>query len=211
MSLLHSCTQTGALRCALVVSCILILVALAGAQDEKRPKISDEALERALNDKRYLQRQLKCALGEASCDPVGRRLKINVEKRDTATLLPLIIKWIKPGTRIMTDQWEAYKEISEHNFQHSIVNHSLEFVNAEDLSVHTQNVERMWRCVKETMRKHGRPHYHGFLYLSEFIYRHKKGNHSAPTMFLPFLEDISLVYPGLGKVGMTGNEVEEIV
>lgn len=28
-----------------------------------------------LKDKRYLLRQLKCALGEAPCDPVGRRLK----------------------------------------------------------------------------------------------------------------------------------------
>jgi hypothetical protein len=50
-------------------------MALGGPQDDRRPKISDEALERALNDKRYLQRQLKCALGEASCDPVGRRLR----------------------------------------------------------------------------------------------------------------------------------------
>lgn len=40
-----------------------------------RPAISDDALEKALTDKRYLQRQLKCALGEAPCDPVGKRLK----------------------------------------------------------------------------------------------------------------------------------------
>lgn len=40
-----------------------------------RPPISDDALEKALTDKRYLQRQLKCALGEAPCDPVGKRLK----------------------------------------------------------------------------------------------------------------------------------------
>jgi hypothetical protein len=67
--------QTAVLRCALIVACLFIIAALASPQEERRPKISDEALERALNDKRYLQRQLKCALGEASCDPVGRRLK----------------------------------------------------------------------------------------------------------------------------------------
>jgi hypothetical protein len=67
--------QTAVLKCVLIVACLFVVVALAGPQDERRPKISDEALERALNDKRYLQRQLKCALGEASCDPVGRRLK----------------------------------------------------------------------------------------------------------------------------------------
>ncbi|PNF33872.1 hypothetical protein B7P43_G06733 [Cryptotermes secundus] len=80
---LDSCTQTAALRCALIVVCLFAVVALSGPQDERRPKISDEALERALNDKRYLQRQLKCALGEASCDPVGRRLK---------TLAPLVLR-----------------------------------------------------------------------------------------------------------------------
>lgn len=48
-----------------------------------RPEISDEALEMTLNDRRYLMRQLKCALGEAPCDPVGRRLK------SKAFLLPL--------------------------------------------------------------------------------------------------------------------------
>lgn len=67
--------QTAVVRCALFVACLFVVAALASPQEERRPKISDEALERALNDKRYLQRQLKCALGEASCDPVGRRLK----------------------------------------------------------------------------------------------------------------------------------------
>lgn len=46
-----------------------------GKNSTPRPLISDEALEKALSDKRYLQRQLKCALGEAACDPVGKRLK----------------------------------------------------------------------------------------------------------------------------------------
>jgi len=67
--------QAVVLRCALIVVCLFIVATLGGPEDERRPKISDEALERALNDKRYLQRQLKCALGEASCDSVGRRLK----------------------------------------------------------------------------------------------------------------------------------------
>ncbi|XP_052869251.1 putative odorant-binding protein A10 [Anopheles cruzii] len=40
-----------------------------------RSQVSDEALEKALSDKRYLMRQLKCALGEVPCDPVGKRLK----------------------------------------------------------------------------------------------------------------------------------------
>lgn len=51
------------------------VTALPQRQSTARPEISDEALEMTLNDSRYLMRQLKCALGEAPCDPVGRRLK----------------------------------------------------------------------------------------------------------------------------------------
>ncbi|XP_058450730.1 putative odorant-binding protein A10 [Malaya genurostris] len=41
----------------------------------QKSQVSDEALDKALSDKRYLMRQLKCALGEVPCDPVGKRLK----------------------------------------------------------------------------------------------------------------------------------------
>lgn len=43
--------------------------------ETQRPPVSDTTLEDALNDKRFIQRQLKCALGEAPCDPIGKRLK----------------------------------------------------------------------------------------------------------------------------------------
>ncbi|XP_049548967.1 putative odorant-binding protein A10 [Anopheles darlingi] len=45
------------------------------ASTTTKSQVSDEALEKALSDKRYLMRQLKCALGEVPCDPVGKRLK----------------------------------------------------------------------------------------------------------------------------------------
>uniref|UniRef100_A0AAG5D0Z0 Chemosensory protein 1 n=1 Tax=Anopheles atroparvus TaxID=41427 RepID=A0AAG5D0Z0_ANOAO len=59
---------------------VLVLVQLAGmaeadATTTSRTQVSDEALDKALSDKRYLMRQLKCALGEVPCDPVGKRLK----------------------------------------------------------------------------------------------------------------------------------------
>lgn len=38
-------------------------------------QVSDSELDKLLLDRRYLSRQLKCALGEGVCDPVGRRLK----------------------------------------------------------------------------------------------------------------------------------------
>lgn len=67
----------GHLKSYLVLALVLVnLVSLnRAAESTTRAPISDDALEKTLSDKRYLTRQLKCALGEAPCDPVGRRLK----------------------------------------------------------------------------------------------------------------------------------------
>ncbi|CAH0758129.1 unnamed protein product [Diatraea saccharalis] len=58
----------------ILVLCGCVWACVAQAQTQ-RPQVSDTALEDALNDKRFIQRQLKCALGEAPCDPIGKRLK----------------------------------------------------------------------------------------------------------------------------------------
>ncbi|XP_018367172.1 PREDICTED: ejaculatory bulb-specific protein 3-like [Trachymyrmex cornetzi] len=72
----------------LVLACALLATAMATESDSEgqqsgRSRVSDEQLNMALSDKRYLNRQLKCALGEAPCDPVGRRLK---------SLVPLVLR-----------------------------------------------------------------------------------------------------------------------
>ncbi|XP_038121272.1 putative odorant-binding protein A10 [Culex quinquefasciatus] len=62
------------------VSTVLLCCCVTSAQAQPqtpptKSQVSDEALDKALSDKRYLMRQLKCALGEVPCDPVGKRLK----------------------------------------------------------------------------------------------------------------------------------------
>jgi len=62
------------------------------AQQLGRSRVSDEQLNMALSDKRYLTRQLKCALGEAPCDPVGRRLKSTSQLQiDRAAWMAIIL------------------------------------------------------------------------------------------------------------------------
>uniref|UniRef100_A0A1Q3FPB6 Putative insect pheromone-binding family n=2 Tax=Culex tarsalis TaxID=7177 RepID=A0A1Q3FPB6_CULTA len=63
---------TGALMTVLLCCCVTTGHAQA---TPTKSQVSDEALDKALSDKRYLMRQLKCALGEVPCDPVGKRLK----------------------------------------------------------------------------------------------------------------------------------------
>lgn len=69
------------------LGCFVLFLVLASVQSQEaapsttaRPAVSEDALNQALQDKRYLMRQLKCALGEAPCDPVGRRLKSKCER-----------------------------------------------------------------------------------------------------------------------------------
>nr|AWC68025.1 chemosensory protein 25 [Matsumurasca onukii] len=72
------------------LSILLVTLALMAASTkaaERMSQVSDEALDMALHDKRYLTRQLKCATGEGPCDPVGRRLK---------TLAPLVLRGACP-------------------------------------------------------------------------------------------------------------------
>ena len=48
-----------------------------------------------------------------------------------STLLPLIRKWIAPGSIIHSDCWKAYTAIPKMGYSHVTINHSKEFVNKE--------------------------------------------------------------------------------
>jgi hypothetical protein len=85
------------LQILLVLLCALLAAAMATestdndeGQQTGRSRVSDEQLNMALSDKRYLNRQLKCALGEAPCDPVGRRLKSTSRPILEKSRLPII-------------------------------------------------------------------------------------------------------------------------
>lgn len=46
-----------------------------GQSDVPLPNVSEDVLDKALGDRRFVQRQLKCATGEGPCDPIGRKIK----------------------------------------------------------------------------------------------------------------------------------------
>ncbi|XP_027218228.1 uncharacterized protein [Penaeus vannamei] len=76
-------------------------------------------------------------------------------KRDAETLIPLINKYILPGSVIVSDGWSAYRTISKHGYEHQVINHTEHFVNPENPEIHTQNIERLWRDVKEWSKRPG--------------------------------------------------------
>ena len=71
-------------------------------------------------------------------------------KRDAPTLLPLIYRWILPGSIVYTDEWGAYNDLTASGYTHESVNHSIQFVDPST-GVHTNTQEGLWAHVKKTV------------------------------------------------------------
>jgi hypothetical protein len=58
-------------------------------------------------------------------------------------------------TRIVTYKWRAYEKALSllPNFKHQSVNHSIDFVDPNDSTIHTQNIEGLWSRRKYFIRK----------------------------------------------------------
>ena len=82
--------------------------------------------------------------GQSKGKPVLRL----VERRSRATLVPLIQRYVRRGSTIISDEWRAYNALPQLGYQHYTVNHSVAYVNPVT-GAHTQHIERAWRTYKE--------------------------------------------------------------
>ena len=99
-----------------------------------------------------------------------RSFLIAVEKRDEKTLfIPLIKKWIEPGTVIVSGCWKAYCNLEKQGYAHSTVNHSQEYDNQEK---HTNKMEGHWRQAKVKLPPLGVRKHHFSSYLAKFMRRY---------------------------------------
>ena len=115
-----------------------------------------------------------------------------VPSRDAATLLPIILANVEPGTEIHTDEWKSYARLNRQGFVHRSVNHSIQFVNPLN-GAHTQSIECTWaHAKKKYKRMHGTSKPLFGTYLIEFMWRKKFGKDTPFTMFM---NCISSVYP----------------
>ena len=69
-------------------------------------------------------------------------------QRSAAVLLPLIEKFIRKGSIIVSDCWRACSSLSEYVYVHHAIFHSENLVEPEDREVHNQNIERLWRDIR---------------------------------------------------------------
>lgn len=100
-----------------------------------------------------------------------------VDKRDAATLLPIIQNVVLPDSVIISDEWAAYRGIGNlpQNYTHRTVNHSRNFVNPADGS-HTNNVENYWKRAKAAFKRmNGTQKDMIASYLDDFMWRERYG------------------------------------
>ncbi len=65
-----------------------------------------------------------------------------VEKTDKATLQPIIQQFVEEGSRVITDELNAYNGLAELGYAHAIVNHgSEEYANGD---IFTNSIEGFW-------------------------------------------------------------------
>lgn len=73
-----------------------------------------------------------------------------IPSRKARHIMPAILKWVKQGSRVATDELLSYRELAENGYMHGTVNHSAkQYVSGE---VHTNNIEAFWSHVKRSMR-----------------------------------------------------------
>ena len=117
---------------------------------------------------------------------------IEVPKRDSATLIPLIKEYVAAGSSIISDCWKAYDCLSQENFTHLTVNHSLNFVDPTT-GAHTQNIECQWWQIKRSLPStHATSSTDGFGFrLAEYMWRRQN---ALVDHFDQILSDILLLY-----------------
>lgn len=116
---------------------------------------------------------------------------VMVPSRDAATLLPLIQRYVKPGTTIHTDGWAAYNGLPALGYTHHTVNHSVNFVDPVT-GTHTQSIEGSWYAAKRKLKRgHGTSRQLFASYLMEYMWRREYGKEFT---FANFIRHISYVY-----------------
>lgn len=118
-----------------------------------------------------------------------KNFMVPVEKRNRNTLLPIIEKYILPGSIIISDYWKAYDILDQKDYIHLKVNHSIEFTNSE--GDHTNKIEGHWRQAKSKMPNFGIRKDHFRSHLGEFMWRY--GNYNV-DLFAEFIKCITKIY-----------------
>ncbi|XP_043099534.1 uncharacterized protein LOC122348282 [Puntigrus tetrazona] len=101
------------------------------------------------------RRNKKWVLGILEVEQTRRKpiLKV-VRRRSKNELLPNILKHVRRGSSIITDEWRAYRRaLTQAGYDHHTVCHKRNFVDPVTRA-HTQHLERAWKTYKMDIWRH---------------------------------------------------------
>ena len=108
-----------------------------------------------------------------------------VDDCDAATLVPIIQRYILPGTRIWSDECPAYNGLNAIGYVHQTVNHSRHYVDPAT-GVHTDNIEARWSACKSGFKcRYGIARHLLPFYIHENMWRCNNGQPDAFCAVLP--------------------------
>ena len=119
---------------------------------------------------------------------------IPVARRDAATLLPIIVEWVHPGSIVWSDMWAAYNQLGNNGFHHGTVNHELHFVDP-GTGVTTNRVEAMWQRAKAKFKAMFGPTNREMIpdYLAEFMWMQRFRDHPFYHFWTQVATDLYIV------------------
>jgi hypothetical protein len=81
-----------------------------------------------------------------------------VDNHKASTLIPIIVENIPKNSTIISDKYSAYvnikrdeSKLEQYDFNHYWVNHSETFVDHYQDFIHTNGIERQWRCLRNSI------------------------------------------------------------
>jgi transposase-like protein len=143
----------------------------------------DETFVGGKNKNRHANKKVENSQGRSYKDksPVlgilerdGKVIAIQVPDTKQETIQPIIESIVVSGSKVVSDEWTAYKGLYS-KYDHKVVNHSQkEYVSLNDRSIHNNTIEGFWSLLKRgiigiyhfTSKKHLQK------YVDEFAFRY---------------------------------------
>lgn len=118
-----------------------------------------------------------------------------IPNRRAFTVFPKVAKWVKPGSRVATDEAKAFGDLKDAGYRHGTINHRKgEYVRGP---VHTNTIEAFWgnlkRGINGTYVSVSKQHLQKYLW--EFEYRHNMRRSQHLMFDLLLLAFPRAVYP----------------
>jgi transposase-like protein len=129
----------------------------------------------------------------------GKTFLVPVPDRTAKTLMAVIDTWIEPGPTVISDCWDAYRNLDAQGYTQYTVNHSIGFVD-QRTGAHTNTIEGTWLHVKVYLSPYNRQVdyiYHTAYYMFATKFRAEKVHPFTKFLHLVATTDWSLWPPPL--------------